>query len=77
MGLRSRIITVVVVACSIISLFLCFYITQQVRDIELQSLRTKIDKAAYVMRLVNTRPLYNVDLETLKVNMEPFLMMKI
>ncbi|MCG8684713.1 MAG: ATP-binding protein [Desulfobacterales bacterium] len=72
MGLRSRIITVVVVACSIISLFLCFYITAQVRKLELTSLRTKIDKAAYVMRLVNTRPLYNVDLETLKVNMETF-----
>ncbi len=72
MGLRSRIITVVVVACSIISLFLCFYITEQVRKLELASLRTKIDKAAYVMRLVNTRPLYNVDLETLKVNMETF-----
>ncbi len=72
MGLRSRIITVVVVACSIISLFLCFYITEQVRNLELSSLRTKIDKAAYVMRLVNTRPLYNVDLETLKVNMETF-----
>ncbi len=72
MGLRSRIITVVVVASSIISLFLCFYITEQVRTLELASLRTKIDKAAYVMRLVNTRPLYNVDLETLKVNMETF-----
>ncbi|MCG8619599.1 MAG: HAMP domain-containing protein, partial [Desulfobacterales bacterium] len=72
MGLRSRIITVVVVACSIINLFLCFYITEQVRKLELASLRTKIDKAAYVMRLVNTRPLYNVDLETLRVNMETF-----
>ncbi len=72
MGLRSRIITVVVFACSIISLFLCFYITQQVRTLELASLRAKIDKAAYVMRLVNTRPLYNVDLETLRVNMETF-----
>ncbi|HCY84954.1 MAG TPA: histidine kinase, partial [Desulfobacteraceae bacterium] len=72
MGLRSRIITVVVVACSIISLFLSFYITEQVRKLELSSLRTKIDKAAYVMRLVNTRPLYNVDLETLRVNMETF-----
>ncbi|MEH0019247.1 MAG: ATP-binding protein [Desulfobacter sp.] len=72
MGLRSRIITVVIVACSIINLFLCFYITEQVRSLELASLRTKIDKAAYVMRLVNTRPLYNVDLETLRVNMETF-----
>ncbi|WDP89195.1 MAG: HAMP domain-containing protein [Desulfobacter sp.] len=72
MGLRSRIITVVVIASSIISLFLCFYITEQVRKLELTSLRMKIDKAAYVMRLVNTRPLYNVDLETLKVNMETF-----
>ena len=72
MGLRSRIIIIVVVASSIISLFLCFYITEQVRKLELSSLRTKIDKAAYVMRLVNTRPLYNVDLETLKVNMKTF-----
>jgi len=72
MGLRSRIITVVVGASSIISLFLCFYITEQVRTLELASLRTKINKAAFVMRLVNTRPLYNVDLETLKVNMETF-----
>jgi len=72
MGLRSRIITVVVFACSIINLFLCFYITEQIRTLELQSLRTKIDKAAYMMRLVNARPLYNVDKETLRVNLETF-----
>ncbi len=72
MGLRSRIITVVVFACSIINLFLCFYITEQIRTLELQSLRTKIDKAAYMMRLVNARPLYNVDKEMLRVNLETF-----
>lgn len=72
MGLRARIIAVVVFACSIINLFLCFYITEQIRTLELQSLREKIDKAAYMMRLVNARPLYNVDKETLKVNLETF-----
>ncbi|MCP4717850.1 MAG: GAF domain-containing protein [Desulfobacteraceae bacterium] len=72
MGLRLRIITVVVFACSIINLFLCFYITEQIRTLELQSLRTKIDKATYMMRLVNARPLYNVDKETLKINLETF-----
>jgi signal transduction histidine kinase/HAMP domain-containing protein len=72
MGLRARIIIVVVFACSIINLFLCFYITEQIRTLELQSLREKIDKAAYMMRLVNARPLYNVDKETLKVNLETF-----
>jgi len=72
MGLKSRIIIVVVFACSIINLFLCFYITEQIRALELQSLRGKIDKAVYMMRLVNARPLYNVDKETLRVNLETF-----
>lgn len=72
MGLRSRIIILVVLATSLISLFLCFYIMEQVRKIELQSLRSRVDKAAYMMRLVNASPLYNVDKETLKINMETF-----
>ncbi len=72
MGLKSRIITIVVFACSIINLFLCFYITEQIKTLEFQSLRTKIDKAAYMMRLVNARPLYNVDKETLRVNLDTF-----
>lgn len=72
MGLKSRIITIVVFASSIINLFLCFYITEQIKTLEFQSLRTKIDKAAYMMRLVNARPLYNVDKETLRVNLETF-----
>lgn len=72
MGLRSRIIVIVVLATSLISLFLCFYITEQVRAIELKSLRTRVDKAAYMMRLVNASPLYNVDKETLMINMETF-----
>ncbi|WP_022664072.1 ATP-binding protein [Desulfospira joergensenii] len=72
MGLRSRIIAVVVFACTVINLFLCFYFTEQISKLELKSLRTKIDKAAYMMKLVNARPLYNVDKETLKFNMETF-----
>ncbi len=72
MGLKSRIITIVILASTIINLFLCFYITEQVKTLEFQSLRTKIDKAAYMMRLVNARPLYNVDKETLRVNLETF-----
>jgi len=72
MGLKSRIITIVVFACSIINLFLCFYITEQIKTLEFASLRTKIDKVAYMMRLVNARPLYNVDKETLRVNLETF-----
>ncbi len=72
MGLRSRILMAVVCATSLISLFLCFYITEQVRTLELQSLLIRVDKAAYMMRLVNASPLYNVDKETLKINMETF-----
>ncbi len=72
MGLRTRIIAVVVISSSIINLFLCFYITDQVRKLEFKSLQAKIDKAAYVMRIVNTLPLYNVDVEILKMNMETF-----
>lgn len=72
MGLRSRIIVVVVLVCSIINLFLCFYFTAQIRGLELDSLNEKIDKAAYMMKLVNARPLYNVDRETLRINMETF-----
>lgn len=72
MGLRSRIIIVVVLACTIINLFLCFYFISQLKNQELQSLQTRVDKAARMMKLVNARPLYNVDKETLRVNMETF-----
>ena len=72
MGLRARIIVVVVVASSIINLFLCFYFIAQIRELELKSLRDKINKTTHMMQLVNARPLYNVDKETLKINMETF-----
>ncbi len=72
MGLRSQIVVAVVVASSIINLFFCFYFTGQIRNQELQSLKMKINKSAYMMKLVNARPLYNVDKETLRVNMETF-----
>ncbi|MCG8565213.1 MAG: ATP-binding protein, partial [Desulfobacterales bacterium] len=72
MGLRSQIVIAVVVASSIINFFLCFYFTGQIRNQELHSLNAKINKSIYMMKLVNARPLYNVDKETLKVNMETF-----
>jgi signal transduction histidine kinase/HAMP domain-containing protein len=72
MGLRTRIIIVVVLASSIINLFLCFYFIAQIRDLELKTLRDKIDKTTHMMKLVNARPIYNVDKETLKINMETF-----
>ncbi len=72
MGLRSRIITVVVIACTIINLFLCFYFTKKISQLELTSLNNRIDKATHMMKLVNARPLYNVDKETLRFNMETF-----
>ncbi len=72
MGVRGRIIIVVILASSTINLFLCFYFIAQIRDLELKSLTDKIEKAAHMMRLVNARPLYNVDKETLKINMAVF-----
>ncbi|MCD4676921.1 MAG: GAF domain-containing protein, partial [Desulfobacula sp.] len=72
MRLRTRIIIAVVVACSIINLFLCFYFTEKIKESELKNLSTRIEKSAYMMKLVNARPLYNVDKETLRVNMETF-----
>lgn len=72
MRLRTRIIIAVVIASSIINLFLCFYFTEKLRTSELASLNRRIEKAAYMMKLVNARPLYNVDKETLLVNMETF-----
>ncbi len=72
MRLRTRIVIAVVTACSIISLFLCFYFTERLRRSELSNLDTRIEKSAYMMKLVNARPLYNVDKETLRVNMETF-----
>ena len=72
MGVRGRIIIVVILACSVINLFLCFYFIAQIRDLELKALTEKIEKAAHMMRLVNARPLYNVDKETLKINMAVF-----
>lgn len=72
MRLRTRIIIAVVIACSIINLFICFYFTEQLRNTELENLNKRIEKSAYMMKLVNARPLYNVDKETLRVNMETF-----
>jgi HAMP domain-containing protein len=72
MGLRTRIIIFVVVAFSAVNLSLCFYITHQVKVLELERLQTQIDKSAYLMRIISTLPLYNVDMESLKLNMETF-----
>ncbi|NDY70661.1 histidine kinase [Desulfobacter hydrogenophilus] len=72
MGLRTRIIIFVVVAFCAVNLFLCFYITHQVKVLELKKLRVQINKSTYLMRIINTLPLYNVDRESLKMNMETF-----
>lgn len=72
MKLRTRIIISVVVACSIINLFLCFYFTEKIKKSELANLYQSIEKSIYMMTLVNARPLYNVDKEMLRVNMETF-----
>ncbi len=72
MRLRTRIIIAVVIACSIINLFLCFYFTERLRSEELENLNKRIEKLSFMMKLVNARPLYNVDKETLRVNMETF-----
>jgi signal transduction histidine kinase/HAMP domain-containing protein len=72
MGLRTRITVFVVVAFSAVTLGGCFYITHQVKVLELERLQTQIDKSAYLMRSINTLPLYNVDLESIKMNMETF-----
>ncbi|MCD4721501.1 MAG: HAMP domain-containing protein [Desulfobacula sp.] len=72
MRLRTRIIIAVVIASSIINLFLCFYFTEKLKESEFKNLYTRIEKSAYMMKLVNARPLYNVDKETLRVNMETF-----
>ncbi|WP_289023283.1 ATP-binding protein [Desulfobacter postgatei] len=72
MGLKTRIIAVVIVAFSVMNLFLCSYITHQVKTLELESLRAQIDKSTYLMKKINTLPLYNVDMDALKMNMETF-----
>ncbi len=72
MKLRTRIIIAVVIASSFINLFLCFYFTEKIKASELKNLYSRIEKAAYMMKLVNARPLYNVDKETLRVNMKTF-----
>lgn len=72
MRLRTRIIVAVVIASSVINLFLCFYFTEKLRESELKNLELKIKKSTYMIKLMNARPLYNVDRETLRVNMEIF-----
>jgi len=66
MGLKTRIIAFVIVAFSVMNLLLCLYITHQVKALELESLRAQIDKSTYLMKNINTLPLYNVDMEALK-----------
>ena len=72
MRLRTRIIIAVVIACSIINLSLCFYFTGRIRQFELEKLYSGIEKSLYMIRLVTARPLYNVDQETLRANLETF-----
>lgn len=72
MSLRTRIIVFASVAFSAANLSLFFYISHQIKVNELERLQTQIDKSAYLMRRINTLPLYNVDLESLKMNMETF-----
>ncbi|MCG8549570.1 MAG: sensor histidine kinase [Desulfobacterales bacterium] len=72
MGLRTQIIVVAGIAFSTVNLFLCLFITHQVKIFELKRFHAQIDKSAYLMRVINTLPLYNVDLETLTMNMETF-----
>ncbi|WP_020590065.1 ATP-binding protein [Desulfobacter curvatus] len=72
MGLRTRILIFVVMAFCAVSLFLYFFITHQVKVLELKKLRAQIDNSTYLMRIINTLPLYNVDMESLKMNIEAF-----
>nr|NJM03011.1 GAF domain-containing protein [Desulfobacula sp.] len=72
MKLRTKIIISVVMACSIINFFLCFYFTEKIKTLELANLYQRIEKSVSMMALVNSRPLYNVDKETLRANMEIF-----
>ncbi|THB75868.1 MAG: HAMP domain-containing protein [Desulfobacteraceae bacterium] len=72
MSLKTRIIIAVVLASCIINVFLSFYFTEKIKDTELESLSHRIEEACSIMQLVNARPLYNVDKEALKVNLETF-----
>ncbi len=72
MGLRSRIIVVVAVSSAIINFFLCFYFTEQIGRMELDALNERIDGAVQIMKIINARPLFNVDRDTLKHNMATF-----
>ncbi len=72
MKLRTRIIISVIAANALINLFLCFYFTDQIKKFELTSLHERIQKAVYMMKLVNATPVYNVDKETIQMNMETF-----
>nr|WP_320193556.1 ATP-binding protein [uncultured Desulfobacter sp.] len=72
MGLRTHIIIVAVFAFSAVNLFLCLFFTHQVKVHEIEKFQAQIDKSAYLMRIINTLPLYNVDMESLTMNMETF-----
>ncbi len=72
MKLRTQIIISVVTASTIVNLFLCFYFTDQIRQSEFTSLDERIKKSVYMMKLVNATPVYNVDKETIRMNLETF-----
>ena len=72
MGLRTRIIVAAVVVSGIINLALCLYISCRVKNFELDRFNAHIDKSAYAMRVINTLPLYNVDIKSLQTNMATF-----
>lgn len=72
MSLKTRIIIAVVLTSCFINVCLSLYFTDQIKQSELKSLNERIDEACSMMRLVNARPLYNVDKEALKVNLDTF-----
>lgn len=72
MKLRTQIIISVITISTIINLFLCYYFVDQIRKSELNSLNDQIKKSIYMMKLVNAIPVYNVDKETIQMNMETF-----
>jgi len=69
---RTQIIISVITISSIINLFLCFYFVDKIRESELNTLNDQIKKSIYMMKLVNAIPVYNVDRETIRMNMETF-----
>ena len=70
MGLRSQVIIAVVVTCSIVNSFLCFYFIERIRYQEILDLEAAIHRAVDLLEYPNAKALATGDYSSLNSNLK-------